>query len=141
MTYLDLVHVGEDLVSVLGSHGDVLEIILHVLLGVALLDEVSRDLQLASLSIRKDTGVEDWVEPGSWNTDADLLLVLGTDVALIVLIVTVPDLHAAIGGWDGQLQAWRTREAWGNAKTSQSWAEIILDKLGSLAVDSQLLVS
>lgn len=139
MTYLDLVHVGEDLISVLGSHGDVLEVILHILLGVGLLDEVSRDLKLASVSSGEDTGVEDWVESGSWNADVGLLLVLGTGVSLVVLIVAVPDLHTTIGGWNGH--AWRSTEGWGDAKTAQSWAETILDTLGRLALGNRLLVS
>ena len=122
LAYLDFIHVGEDLISVLGRHGDVTEIILQIARGVGLLDEVSRNLELTGLSISEDTGVKDWVESRVETTGRDLLVVLGAGVTLIVLILAVPNLNTAVGSWDGHFLVWGSRKAWGDAEASQSWA-------------------
>lgn len=134
MTYLDDLHVLEDLVGVLDAHGDVVQVIENILLSGANVDVSGGHSELAVgcvLETRKRlaNGVDLSIEVSAAGTQT-------------------PHLDSSIGSWDDQvtsnneLLTWGAGaggdtwgSAWGDAHGSDGWAELVVNLVGSLSTD------
>lgn len=137
MTYLDDLHVLEDLVGVLNAHGDVVQVIKNILLSGANVHVGGGHSELAVGSVLE-----------TWKGLAD-----GVDLAIEVSAASTqtPHLHSSIRSWDDQvtsndeLLTWGAGavgdtwgSAWGDTHGSDGWAELVVNLIGNLSINRGL---